>query len=91
LVLILALYLCLAYITHETQGFYPYTFLDPADGSGRLAGYIIGILAAAVIIFLIVWGLIWLRRRYTPVGRRSAREPAAADQDVEMSSNATSK
>jgi hypothetical protein len=91
LILILALYLCLAYITHETQGFYPYAFLDPADGSARLAGYIIGILAAAVIIFIIVWGLVWLRRRFTPAGKRSAKEPAAATHDVEMSSTATSK
>lgn len=70
-VLILALYLALAYVTHATQGFYPYTFLDPSDGGGILAGYIIGILAAACVIFFIVWGIVWLRKKYTPPGKRS--------------------
>ena len=65
LVLILALYLALAYITHATQGFYPYSFLDISKGSGKVAGYIIGILVAACIIYGVVWGLIWVRRRVT--------------------------
>lgn len=61
LVLILALYLALAYITYATEGFYPYSFLDPKKGSGRVAGYCFGILAAACIIFGVIWGLIWIR------------------------------
>ena len=65
LVVILALYLALAYFTHYTQGFYPYSFLDISKGSGRVAGYIIGILVASCIIFGVIWGLIWLRRRVT--------------------------
>ncbi|KAI4124836.1 MAG: hypothetical protein LQ338_004614 [Usnochroma carphineum] len=65
LVLILALYLALAYLTHATEGFYPYSFLDPKKGSGKLAGYILGILAAACVIFVIVWALIWIRRWLT--------------------------
>ncbi|KAL8694884.1 MAG: hypothetical protein Q9218_000548 [Villophora microphyllina] len=65
LVVILALYLALAYVTHATAGFYPYSFLDPNKGSGRLAGYIIGILAAVCLIFVIVWVIIWLRQWVT--------------------------
>lgn len=65
LVLILALYLALAYLTHATEGFYPYSFLDPKKGSGRLAGYILGTLAAACIIFGVVWIAIWIRRWLT--------------------------
>jgi len=62
LILLLALYLSLAYITHATQGFYPYTFLDPSSGHGnRVAGYCFGILAAACVIFGLVWCLIWSR------------------------------
>ena len=61
LVILLACYLALAYITHATQGFYPYSFLDPSRGSGRVAGYCFGILAAVCVIFGIVWVLIWLR------------------------------
>lgn len=89
LVLLLALYLALAYVTHATQGFYPYAFLDPSYGRGRLAGYVIGIAAASVVIFLIVWGLIWIRRRLTGVGKRSKKDRdnsryLSASHDVEM-------
>ncbi|KAL8937302.1 MAG: hypothetical protein Q9216_004490 [Gyalolechia sp. 2 TL-2023] len=62
LVFLLALYLALAYLTYATAGFYPYSFLDPERGSGKLAGYIFGILAAACVIFGVVWVTIWLRR-----------------------------
>ena len=62
LVLILALYLGLAYLTHHTRGIYVYDFLDPANGSGKLAGYILGIAAGIIVIFLIVQGLVWLRK-----------------------------
>lgn len=61
LIILLALYLALAYITHATEGFYPYSFLDTSKGSGRVAGYCFGILAAICVIFGVVWGLIWLR------------------------------
>jgi len=61
-VLLLALYLGLAYLTHATQGFYVYPFLDlQKHSSGVVAGYIIGILIAAIIIFVIVRYLIALR------------------------------
>lgn len=65
LVILLACYLALAYITHATQGWYPYSFLDTSKGSGRVTGYCFGILAAIVIIFGVVWGLIWLRNLVT--------------------------
>ena len=63
--IILAMYLSLAYVTHATEGFYTYGFLDPAQGAGKTAAYIVGVLAAAIIIFGVVWGLIWLRRWLT--------------------------
>jgi len=66
LIILLALYLCLAYLTHATEGFYPYGFLDPSSGhSGRVAAYAFAILAAIVVIFLVVWSLIWMRRWVT--------------------------
>ena len=58
-------------MTYVTQGFYTYSFLDPGNGGGLLAGYIIGIAAACVVIFVLVWGLIWIRRRFTGHGKRS--------------------
>jgi hypothetical protein len=61
-VILLALYLGLAYLTHAVDGFYVYDFLDlQKHSSGIVAAYIIGILVAAIIIFLIVRYLIMLR------------------------------
>jgi len=91
LILLLALYLALAYITEATEGFYPYGFLDPSNGhSGRVAAYAFAILAAMIVIFLVVWVLIWARKRLTERAMRmngkfyGRREPVA--QDVEMPS-----
>jgi hypothetical protein len=62
IVVLLALYLGLAYLTHATEGFYAYPFLDLQNNSpGFVAGAIVGILVAAIIIFLIVRYLIVLR------------------------------
>ncbi|KAF8521882.1 hypothetical protein BU17DRAFT_45419 [Hysterangium stoloniferum] len=63
LVLILGGYLGVAYITHATQGFYPYNFLDPNIEHARLAIYIIGIPVAATVFFLIVRLVCWVRKR----------------------------
>lgn len=91
LVILLALYLALAYLTHATAGFYPYSFLDPDRGSGRLAGYILGILAAACVIFGIVSGVIWIRRWITEsklgMHGKFAKHPVARDEEMmEMAS-----
>lgn len=88
LVIILALYLALAYITHAVQGFYTYDFLDPGRGRGRVAGYAFGILAGICVIFGLVWCLIRLRKWVTEQkwhldGKFSARA-RRRDQDVEM-------
>ncbi|KAH6900638.1 hypothetical protein B0T10DRAFT_33231 [Thelonectria olida] len=67
LILILALYLALAYITYAVQDFYVYNFLDyqHVKGRGIVAAYIIGIAVGIVIIFCIVWCVIWLRKWVT--------------------------
>ncbi|KAI9044153.1 uncharacterized protein KD926_001977 [Aspergillus affinis] len=68
LLLLLLLYVSLAYLTHHTQGFYPYSFLDPGvhgEKSGLVAGYCFGILAAILVIFALSWGAIWLRKKLT--------------------------
>jgi len=74
LVILLLLYLALAYLTHATQGFYVYSFLDPNTGTGKVTGYCFGIFAAILVIFFVVWALIWARRRYTRQGKRSKRD-----------------
>lgn len=68
LIVILALYLCVAYLTFASQGVYVYAFLNPGvdgDKSGLVAGYCFGILAACIVVFLVSWSLIWLRRWLT--------------------------
>jgi uncharacterized membrane protein len=66
LIFILALYLCLAYLTHYTQGFYVYSFLDPSGGhAGKTAGFILGIAAGIVVIFSITKFLVWGRKWVT--------------------------
>ena len=86
--MLLLLYLGLAYLTHATQGFYVYNFLDPDTGAGKVTGYCFGIFAATLVIFFVVWGLIWVRRRLTRPGKRSPRDVdrnASIDRDVELS------
>ncbi|THH33151.1 hypothetical protein EUX98_g1042 [Antrodiella citrinella] len=61
--LMLAGYLGIAYITHKTQGFYPYTFLDPKEQGKLLAAYIVGIAVAEILIFIIVRYACVLRER----------------------------
>ena len=80
LILGLLFYLCVAYITFYTEGFYPYSFLNIGDhGSGLVTGYCFGILAAILVIFLVSWALIWLRCWLTR-GRikRARRDPLRA-------------
>ncbi|SPO02294.1 uncharacterized protein DNG_04967 [Cephalotrichum gorgonifer] len=92
LIIVMALYLALAYITHATKGFYPYNFLDPGPdgpgGSGMVTAYVFIILAAVIIIFLLVKLLIWTRvllteRKLGMKGKFSKR--GAREQDKEMS------
>lgn len=57
----LAMYLGLAYVTYDTQHFYTYSFLNPAGGKGKLAGYIVGIAVGEIVLFAVVWVVCWSR------------------------------
>lgn len=63
-ILILAGYLGIAYVTHATQGFYTYAFLDPTKQHAKLAAYIIGIAVGEIIVFAIVRGIAVLREQW---------------------------
>lgn len=82
LIVILALYLCVAYITAATKGFYVYPFLDPGKQGSFVAAYVFGIAIAIIIIFVLIWAIIkarvWLTERKMGMdgkfaGGRSAR------------------
>ncbi|KAF7354027.1 hypothetical protein MVEN_01089500 [Mycena venus] len=79
-------YVGVVYITHATQGFYAYSFMDPAKGPVHLAIYIAGIGLAECVIFTLVHGIVVLRRRgvarFLPV-------PAAPASDVKSLSSAS--
>jgi len=75
LVVMLGGYLGVAYITRADQGFYAYSFLDPAKGKGRLAIYIVGIALAECIVFVVVHVICSLRER---IIARRARSHAYA-------------
>ncbi|KAF2659150.1 hypothetical protein K491DRAFT_689514 [Lophiostoma macrostomum CBS 122681] len=89
IIVILALYLALAYITYATEGFFVYSFLDTKrNSSGKVAGYIIGILVAAIVVFLIVRYLIMLRvwiteEKLGKSGKFVHRERTYTDGDAE--------
>ncbi|KAJ7258413.1 hypothetical protein B0H12DRAFT_1109842 [Mycena haematopus] len=72
-ILLLGAYLGVAYITHATQGFYTYSFLNPSNGGGLLAGYIVGIGAGDIVVFTLARGVTVLRQRFA---LRSGRLPS---------------
>lgn len=65
LILVLALYLALAYVTHASKGFYPYDFLDPQSQGALVAAYVFGIAVGCLVVFGVAWGAIWLRKWVT--------------------------
>ncbi|KAI0839102.1 hypothetical protein F5Y06DRAFT_266013 [Hypoxylon sp. FL0890] len=85
LIVLLALYLALAYVTRATKGFYTYSFLDPGKTGSLVAGYVFGIAVATIIIFGIVKGVIWMRRWVTEekMGRKGKFARAGSRTDVE--------
>jgi len=80
----IGLYIGLAYISHATQNFYPYKFLDPTQYGGRVAAYVLGVLIGECIIFAIVWGvsrlrnIIFAKRRAAIIGETSLGEKSQA-------------
>jgi hypothetical protein len=83
LIVLLALYLALAYVTEASKGFYPYDFLDPEEQGGLVAAYVFGIAVGCLIVCWAVWGVIWLRkfvteRKLGKHGRFSSRDHGAA-------------
>ncbi|EKM54929.1 uncharacterized protein PHACADRAFT_142709 [Phanerochaete carnosa HHB-10118-sp] len=74
LIVLLACYLGVAYVTSATQHFYPYSFLNPHTQHAKLAAYIVGIAAAEVIIFVIVRYIMMLRHLLVLRFNRNAQE-----------------
>ncbi|KAI0784911.1 hypothetical protein C8Q75DRAFT_809464 [Abortiporus biennis] len=88
LIIMLAGYLGVAYITQKTQGFYTYNFLDPHKQHGLLAAYLVGIAAATCVVFTIVRCVIVLRQylvsRYSIGGQGGPSTPEAIDEWEEI-------
>ncbi|KAG8861072.1 hypothetical protein FRC20_011527 [Serendipita sp. 405] len=60
-IILLALYLGMAYLVHSTQGIWVYGFLDPHKKNAKVAAYIVGIPVAETVVFIVIWGLIHMR------------------------------
>jgi hypothetical protein len=92
LVVILALYVSLAYLTKATKGWLPYDFLDPGpEGPGgprMVVAYVLGILAAILVIFFVIVGLMYLRRWIVEaklhMGGKFKKDTVKKSRDVEM-------
>ncbi|KAG8862541.1 hypothetical protein FRB96_001098 [Tulasnella sp. 330] len=63
LILILGLYIALAYLTFATQHFYTYGFLDPRQKHGWVAVYVLAMIIATLLVLAIVKGICRLRDR----------------------------
>lgn len=61
LLVVLSLYLGLAYLTRYTQGFYVYEWLNPAHGTASILLHILGYTAGIVALFLLVRGALWFK------------------------------
>ncbi|KAH8773946.1 hypothetical protein BGZ57DRAFT_763406 [Hyaloscypha finlandica] len=63
LIVILACYCGLAYVTYATKHYYVYSFLNPnPPDHGAVVGYVFGIAAAIILIFCVSKGLQTLRK-----------------------------
>jgi hypothetical protein len=76
-------YLCVVYITHEAQGWYPYAFLDAGDHGQNdtlVVGYCFAIMAAVLVAFHVSREVIRLRCRLTHGKiKRARRDPLRPD------------
>jgi hypothetical protein len=86
LIVVLALYLALAYLTKASKGFYPYDFLNPSTQGALVAAYVFGIAVGCIVVFGVAWGVIWLRKYVTETklgmnGKFSARGGGSAAVD----------
>ncbi|KAG8991923.1 hypothetical protein FRB94_007834 [Tulasnella sp. JGI-2019a] len=63
LLVILVLYIALAYITYATQHFYTYSFLDPSKKHAYVLVYLLAMLIATLLVLALVKGLCRLRDR----------------------------
>jgi hypothetical protein len=76
-----------AYITHATEGFYTYGFLDPSLGAGRLAGYICGIAIGVAVVYLVTAQLLprlVMRLRHDKGDKIDAHSPVQEDDEASL-------
>jgi hypothetical protein len=56
-------------IPSTNVSFTVYNFFDPTRPNAKVAAFIVGILAAEVVVYFIMWGLIHMRDWIFPRGR----------------------
>jgi len=93
-VVVLALYLGLAYLREHIVGKPPYDFLDRGEdgpgGPGMVAAYCVGVLIASIVMFCIAKALVffrvWVTERKLHLHGKFAKMPSSRTRDVEMES-----
>lgn len=65
LLVILSLYLPIAYITKATESIYIYLWLNPKVGAGKIVAHVVGFAIVMVFIFNVVKLIIWFRCQIT--------------------------
>jgi len=68
-IVILGFYLGMVYLVHDVQSIWVYNFFDPTKPNAKVAAFIVGILAAEVVVYFVMWGLIHMRDWIFPRGR----------------------
>lgn len=83
-VILIACYVGVAYITRADQGFYPYPFLNVEEnGSGLVGGFCVGIGVGTVISFMIGQFVVWLRELVAAKVQKSGAWGSARAHGVE--------
>ncbi|KAJ8112552.1 hypothetical protein OPT61_g5107 [Boeremia exigua] len=81
--LILSIYLGLAYLTKFTQGFYVYEWMNPAHGNVSIVLHVLGYAAGIIAIFFLVSGAIRLRNMLAG-NRRDARSTSIREKGFKL-------
>lgn len=90
LIVILLMYLALAFVKYADTGDYVYSFLDYKEvgGRGLVAAYILGIAVGICIVFCVVWAVIKLRKWVTETklgwDGKFARQRSSGDTEMNV-------
>ncbi|CAK4027461.1 Hypothetical predicted protein [Lecanosticta acicola] len=78
--LVLSMYLGLAYLSKATADFYPYAWMDPQFGWQGIVAHVFGYAGGMIGIYSVVWGVKWITSRIAE-GPRTNSDSALTEDD----------